>query len=118
MNYISYQLTIKISNPIHVSVGALGVLYFEPGNYAYTGSAKKNINSRIQRHLKKDKKLHWHIDYLTSHPAVIVIDVKQFKIEECELNHQTPGKIIHSGFGATDCRNDCDSHLKYLGLNL
>ena len=118
MNFISYQLTMKISEPVSLKVGSLGFLAFKPGIYVYTGSAKKNINSRIRRHLKKEKKKHWHIDYLTSHPAIIIIEVKRSETEECELNRQSKGKISHPGFGATDCQQACGSHLKYIGLNL
>ena len=109
---------MKISQPINIEVGSLGMLSFKPGNYVYTGSARKNINSRIQRHLKKDKKLHWHIDYLTNHPGIIIIEVERFETEECVLNQQVKGEILHPGFGATDCRQHCGSHLKYIGLNL
>ena len=109
---------MKIPEPVNIEVGSLGMLNFKPGIYKYTGSAKKNLNSRLQRHLTKDKKSHWHIDYLTSHPDIIIIQVKRFETKECQLNQQTNGKIPHPGFGSTDCRQHCGSHLKYIGLNL
>ena len=42
----------------------LSEFLLKKGIYIYTGSAKKNIDSRIKRHLSNSKKLHWHIDYL------------------------------------------------------
>ena len=36
------------------------------------------------------------------------------KLNECELNQGTKGKIIIEGFGSSDCKNQCESHLKYL----
>ena len=39
---------------------------FQTGYYAYVGSAfgPGGLSSRIKRHLVKDKRLVWHIDYL------------------------------------------------------
>ena len=44
------------------------------GYYIYTGTAQKNLASRIKRHCRKEKKKHWHIDYLLEFADVI--DVK------------------------------------------
>ena len=111
----SYQLFIKVRKDINFKVGKLGRFTFPIGSYVYTGSAKTNINKRIERHLSKKKKLHWHIDYLLNHDAVQIIDIKKSEIIECSLNKKTNGTIIIKGFGSTDCNLDCKSHLKYLG---
>ena len=66
----TYILFIKISRNIKLKVGSLGIIKFRKGIYAYVGSAKKNWKSRIQRHFSKKKKIHWHIDYLTSNRFV------------------------------------------------
>jgi len=34
---------------------------------------------------------------------------------ECLLNQRASGEIIVPGFGASDCRAHCGSHLRYLG---
>ena len=81
----------------------------------YTGSAKTNIDKRIERHLCKEKKLHWHIDYLLNNDAVKIIDIKKSEMIECSLNKKTYGTIIIRGFGSSDCNLCCGSHLKYLG---
>ena len=75
----SYQLLIKVTKDIDLKVGKLGRFIFPVGSYVYTGSAKTNIDKRIERHLSKEKKLHWHIDYLLNNDAVKIIDIKNQK---------------------------------------
>lgn len=110
----SYQLVLKVHKKINIEVGKLGAFIFPAGYYIYTGSAKKNMEARIQRHLKKDKSLHWHIDYLTSHKEIEIVDVRRSDMEECLLNEQTHGYIVVPGLGASDCRSKCGSHLKMI----
>ena len=114
--YTTYQLIINLAEPQILNIGRLGRFEFPAGRYIYTGSARKNLLARVQRHLSKNKKLHWHIDYLLSSPAAAVIDVVLFKTPECDINRHAVGTIPVVGFGASDCRADCGSHLKYLGL--
>lgn len=111
---ISYQLLLRIDADIEVTVGKLGRFRFPAGRYVYTGSAKRNLEARIARHLRADKPLRWHIDYLTTHPAVRVLDVERAAIAECRWQQQTPGRIVAAGFGASDCRAGCGSHLKLI----
>ena len=111
----SYQLFINVTKEINLKVGKLGKFIFPVGYYVYTGSAKKNINKRIKRHLSKKKKLHWHIDYLLNNNSVQIIDIKKSEMIECSLNKKTNGTIIIKGFGSSDCNLCCESHLKYRG---
>ncbi len=113
---ISYQLIIKLCREARIKVGRLGEFYFPAGWYVYTGSAKRNISARIKRHLSKVKKLRWHIDYLLANPFSEIVEVKKASVPECELNQRTPGVIVINGFGSSDCKNNCKSHLKYLGI--
>ena len=53
----SYQLFIKVNKDVDLKVGKLGRFIFPVGSYVYTGSAKKNINKRIKRHLSKKKSI-------------------------------------------------------------
>ncbi|MDI6691111.1 MAG: GIY-YIG nuclease family protein [Candidatus Bathyarchaeota archaeon] len=107
-----YVLIIEVNKNINVNVGALGNLNFEKGIYAYVGSAKKGLNKRIERHLKKGKPTFWHIDYLLNDGSVKVLKVftVQEFFSECEV-----AKIISErgfpmqGFGSSDCK--CLSHL-------
>ena len=64
----TYQLLITVSAPVRVTVGRLGTFDFPAGDYCYTGSAVRNIEARIRRHLSPLKKMHWHIDYLLAAP--------------------------------------------------
>ena len=80
----------------------------------YTGSAKRNIEARIARHLRAEKALRWHIDYLLKAPGVRILEVKRSRRAECALNRAVRGRIPVAGFGASDCRAGCGAHLKYL----
>ena len=111
----TYQLHIQLIRPVTITVGQLGRFQFPAGKYIYTGSAKRNLEARIQRHLSKHKKLRWHIDYLLTHRNVQVVRVQRSSKAECAWNQTTSGKIIVAGFGASECRAGCGSHLKYLG---
>ena len=117
MNSGAYQLFISIDTKISLQVGKLGYFTFAKGEYIYTGSAMKNLNQRVLRHQKKDKKLNWHIDYLLNNPNVRIIDIKIFESEikqECEINQSSiknyKAKIPIRKFGSSDCSN-CESHL-------
>ncbi len=113
----SYQLHINLKDNAEIEIGKLGIFTFPMGNYVYTGSAKKNIDARIERHKSNspDKKLRWHVDYLLNHESAKIIEVQKFDEEECVLNQKASGEIIVAGFGSSDCKNGCKSHLKYLG---
>lgn len=112
---ITYQLAIALSAPVRIAVGKLGVFDFPAGHYIYTGSARRNLETRIARHQRRDKRLRWHIDYLLAAPQAAVTGVERFARPECELNRHTAGEVPIEGFGASDCRAGCGSHLKYVG---
>ena len=113
--YQTYQLFIAVHKSLDVSVGRLGRFHFPKGEYIYTGSAKRGFEARIRRHLAKEKKMRWHIDYLLSHPEVEITKVRRSKMGECELNQRSSGKVIVPRFGASDCQAGCGSHLKKWG---
>lgn len=113
----TYQLIIRVPHQVTVEVGRLGVYTFPEGIYVYTGSARRNLEARIARHQRRDKALRWHIDYLLSTPGVEVIEVVRSTEAECALNHLVAGDVVVPGFGASDCRRGCGSHLKRLRLD-
>ncbi|MCK8600123.1 GIY-YIG nuclease family protein [Desulfoferrobacter suflitae] len=115
-NIRSYQLHIFLEETATIVVGKLGVFTFPPGSYIYTGSARRNIEARVARHLKAKKPLRWHIDYLLAHVRCRMLKVSLSVDSECDLNQSTPGVILIPRFGSTDCSSHCGSHLKYLGL--
>ena len=55
------------------------------------------------------------MDYLLNDKNAKIIEVHKFEKEECTLNQETCGETIVTGFGSSDCKNKCKSHLKYLG---
>ena len=111
------MLIIQVDEKVDVNVGALGKLTFEKGLYAYVGSAQANLVQRIKRHLRKEKRLFWHIDYLLNDSTARIPKVlyKQAdKTEECNLA-EVIGKRGEpvDGFGCSDC--SCRSHLFRVG---
>jgi len=110
---ISYQIFFNLNKSTTIQIGKLGKYTFSAGKYIYTGSAKKNMDRRIQRHRNINKKSHWHKDYLLNGDECKIQKIIKSSLEECTLNQSTNGKIIVPGFGASDCRRDCISHLKY-----
>ncbi len=111
----TYQLIISLSAPCVLEIGRLGHFSFPTGHYVYTGSARRNLGARIKRHLSQHKNTHWHIDYFLAHRQARIIDVRYSPKPECTLNQQQQGDILVPRFGASDCREGCGSHFKYLG---
>jgi len=108
-----YVLFISVKRDIFVKVGALGKIKFSQGTYAYVGSAQNGIKKRVARHLKKEKRKFWHIDYLLGEKNTHIEKVayqKAPKEEECRIAQALSqiGKPIR-GFGCSDC--SCSSHL-------
>jgi len=113
----TYQLRIRLRRTAIIRIGALGRHRFPAGDYIYTGSARRHIEARIRRHCRKEKKLRWHIDYLLNHPDASVVDTLLSSEAECALNQSVGGEIPVPGFGASDCRHGCGSHLKYIAVS-
>lgn len=109
----AYCLLLSINKNLKIEIGKLGLLNFEKGKYVYVGSAMNNIEKRVKRHLKKEKKLHWHIDYLTINPIVKIENVyykESNNKEECKIaNFISNQGVPIIKFGCTDCK--CKSHL-------
>jgi Uri superfamily endonuclease len=109
-----YALEIRLGQDTCVKVGALGEISFKKGCYVYVGSAQKNLEKRVQRHLRKEKKLFWHIDYLldNKHGKITRVLFRQAagKTEECAVAQELErlGAPVN-GFGCSDCH--CRSHL-------
>jgi Uri superfamily endonuclease len=116
--YITYQLRIRARRELQIRIGRLGVFRFPAGRYVYTGSARRNLEARIARHLRRAKRLRWHIDYLLSSADVELQGVRRFRDGECAVNRRSRGSVPVPGFGASDCRAGCGAHLKYLGKHL
>ena len=111
----TYQLLIDVGTTLELVIGRFGYFRFPAGSYVYTGSARRNFEARIARHCSANKTLRWHIDYLLAAPGVSVRAVRRLVEHECAVNQATLGEVLIAGFGASDCRAGCGSHLKYQG---
>ena len=119
-----YTLIIFLSREICLNVGKLGQQRFPKGYYTYTGSAlgkgASSLKRRISRHLQKKKRNFWHIDFLLANENATVTAVAAAQTNEkleCKLNsyikREEEAKILVKRFGASDCRENCGSHLLF-----
>jgi len=123
-----YTLIIKFDGS-KIKIGSLGEHKLPSGYYAYTGSAlgkgAQSLKGRILRHLRRNKKTKWHIDYLLMDERANVEWILLLPSEEqreCSINssilENTEATIPVKDFGSSDCRSKCPSHLLYLGKTL
>ncbi|WP_297498543.1 DUF123 domain-containing protein, partial [Thermococcus sp.] len=59
----SYFLVIRLRGDKTVKTRARE-FSLRKGYYVYVGSAMNSLEKRVERHFAREKKLHWHIDYL------------------------------------------------------
>ncbi len=122
-----YALIIDLQHPLRVlrpraKQGGKGAglapelsLQLPPGRYVYGGSARGpgGIRSRVLRHLRQDKRRHWHIDQLTCIAGVTALWAGM-SLTECDIVARMAAlpdaSIPIPGFGSSDCRR-CRSHL-------
>jgi len=111
----AYILQIRVLQDFRLPLRRLDEPVVEAGLYLYCGSANGpgGIAARVKRHLKRDKKPHWHVDHLS-----IAFGVEAFCTFEggceCDLvSELLQNKYIkapYAGVGSSDCRR-CFSHL-------
>ena len=109
-----YCLVLRMLRSRRLRISRLPEWRVGPGWYVYTGSAKKNLLPRLERHLRRSKRLRWHIDYLRTVGTLRQVWIWPWTIGgECRTNrrvHQMPnGAFPFKGFGSSDCR--CVAHL-------
>ena len=115
----SYALIVNLEKDARLTIGRRGSFAFPAGLYLYAGSALNGLESRVRRHLRrdKDKKRHWHIDYLTALAPVWQVwwaaDNQRRECAWAGIVRESGGRIVAPGFGASDCR--CPAHLLALG---
>jgi Uri superfamily endonuclease len=109
----TYLLMMELQHQTTIHVGKLGRISFNKGWYVYVGSALNGLDQRIKRHLRAEKKLHWHIDYLLPFTAIVGVYYKENnKKEECTIADLFKQNLTNiPGFGCSDCY--CASHLFY-----
>ena len=107
------MIIVDVTGSIRVRT-KYGERQLEEGMYAYVGSAfgSGGLRARISRHWKKDKKKHWHIDWITTSDRCEHVGAYVFVGEHIEANL---AEILGNrftpipGFGASDSKED--SHL-------
>jgi Uri superfamily endonuclease len=110
----AYALHFDLKTALAVPVARLGHPTLTPGTYVYAGSARGagGIRARVARHLKPDKRPHWHVDYLSA--VAVCTGVRVYPGgHECDLvaDLLAAGATVPvPGFGSSDCRV-CGSHL-------
>jgi Uri superfamily endonuclease len=108
-----YALIVKLDEDKKIKIGKLGSIDFKRGYYTYIGSALSSLEGRINRHLRKDKKIRWHIDYLLNEAQVV--EILFFETEqklECYYSKKIRKNLpVIKNFGSSDC--SCEGHLFY-----
>lgn len=107
----SYLLLLELKENKTLQVGANNKISFNKGFYVYVGSALNGLEQRIQRHLRRQKKIHWHIDYLLQYAKIKDVFYKESDTRsECDIAQQFDKKLVQVPcFGCSDCT--CQSHL-------
>lgn len=112
----TYILVVRVPEAMPVCGGGLGVFDLQAGYYLYVGSALRGLRARLLRHLRAEKRLHWHIDYLLAVAPVVEVWAHCGKERyECAWARTlaASGDLLPSAarFGSSDC--DCPTHLFY-----
>jgi Uri superfamily endonuclease len=112
----TYCLWIRLDAPLSLTVGRLGERTLPPGLLVYVGSAlgPGGLRARVGRHLRADKTLRWHIDWLTARAPISAVWVRTGHARlECAwsaaLLQVYGAAIAWPRFGASDCA--CAPHL-------
>ncbi|MBU2550398.1 MAG: GIY-YIG nuclease family protein [Proteobacteria bacterium] len=111
----TYYLLMHLDQAREIAIGRRGARLFPPGFYGYAGSALNGLEARIARHLREDKRTHWHIDYFLEQASLLeVLRIVSGRRLECRLSRaaaRLAGAPVMPGFGSTDCR--CPTHLHH-----
>lgn len=112
-----YVVATWVPRRLEITVGALGPVTFARGWYAYVGSARRGRDARVARHIRREKPLRWHADYLFAAAVPRLAWLVDGRLSECELAGALaaqPGAARPvRRFGAGDCQ--CAGHLILLG---
>lgn len=112
-----YVLVLRLDKKQKITAGKLGQAAFDPGIYIYTGRAKNGFWRRIRRHLRKEKRPFWHIDYLIEKAKIEEVWLRADFFDECRIASEVRRHLAKSTyplkkFGSSDCR--CPGHLLFI----
>ena len=111
----TYAVVLRGQASAEVTVGQWGLLHVKPDYYVYVGSAfgPGGVRTRVERHYRKSKRRHWHIDYLCDalEPIGAWCSYAPNRLEHewAAAFGQRDDYTCIKGFGSSDCR--CDGHL-------
>ena len=117
----SYALFLKLVKEQLIRLPKFGPVLFPTGIYVYTGSAKGSggLRARVSRHIRVEKSKHWHIDWFRPFAEIIGVyyTISQDS-HECNwamsLKERSMARVLVHGFGASDCKQGCGSHLLFI----
>ena len=107
-----YILVLPLPCGFDGTIGSLGHCQLPPGEYAYVGSARSGLDQRLQRHLRSEKPMRWHIDRISIIAQSPWAMEFQDPYTECSLAEELEkagASPVLPGFGSSDCR--CLTHL-------
>ena len=86
-----YIMVMHLDHELDLEIRSKGMMHFNAGYYMYVGSAKANLTKRIERHKRKRKKMHWHLDYFRGYCemiAAVPIRTSGLALESWSLTHE------------------------------
>jgi len=111
----TYLFLFLLKEPLSITTKGGKQFFLPRGRYVYVGSAfgGGGVQSRLKRHLKREKSLHWHLDYVTTTDkweflGFIVFEGKKMECRLAQKLEKLGFKPIE-GFGSSDC--SCKGHL-------
>ncbi|MFQ5994782.1 MAG: DUF123 domain-containing protein [Acidiferrobacterales bacterium] len=114
----TYALVLTTAGARAIIIGRLGQQRLQAGFYVYVGSAfgPGGVRARVMCHQRRERGLHWHIDYLISSTRLLEIwytcDSQRREHLWASVVQTMPGASTPiQGFGASDC--SCVAHLGY-----
>ncbi|GMQ77097.1 MAG: hypothetical protein BMS9Abin01_2409 [Gammaproteobacteria bacterium] len=113
----TYALILRSHSKATTQVGRWGRINLEMGHYIYIGSAfgPGGVQARVSRHFRKEKRKHWHIDYLREFMIPVgawyTLDCKRLEHIWARALAEMSGISCIQRFGCSDC--NCHSHLFY-----
>ncbi|NVJ69700.1 MAG: GIY-YIG nuclease family protein [Alphaproteobacteria bacterium] len=111
----AYVLVLHLPEPVAVILPGKAAAQLSAGWYFYAGNAHGpgGMASRLKRHMRREKKIHWHIDRLTTKADKVMAFAHEGG-DECTLVARLLASggyhIPLPGFGSSDCPT-CQSHL-------
>ena len=99
----AYVLVLRLDAPHDVRIGKI-LATLASGDYLYCGSARGpgGLRARLARHMRPQKRVHWHIDQLTTEASLLGAFVAE-QGDECALNAALADLPIPiAGFGSSD----------------